>query len=136
MPNTTTTQLSGMEDADDDFIYRWLMNGCKLAFDVSVGNGHSAQISASIDDRDFGPATDHLPGDGGVVEPLRGKVLGISADVRAGTQSPPPAALVTVTIWQQSAQAPGQRLVLQKFDKTGSFGTGNVCRLDFGIDLE
>jgi hypothetical protein len=134
--SNTTTQLAGMEDADDDFIYRSLMNGCELAFEVTVGNGHSAQLRASIDAQDWGPAADRLPGDAGGVEPLRGKVLGVSADVRAGAQSPPPAALVTVTIWQQSAQAAGQRLVAHTFEKTGSFGAGDTCRLDFGIDLE
>jgi hypothetical protein len=48
----------------------------------------------------------------------------------------PPAALVTVTIWQQSSQGPGQRLAPHTFEKTGSFGADDVCRLEFGIDLE
>jgi hypothetical protein len=118
--------------------YGWLMPGCTLSIVAGVGNGHTAELAVMVIGQSWGPAKDYLSADAGPVEPLIGRIVNVVSTVTAGASSPspPPPPLVTVTLFQQSPQAPGQRLVLETLTVNGTFGAGNVCRLDFGILLK
>jgi hypothetical protein len=129
-------------DADDgrDLSYGFLIPGCTLSLDASVGNGHTAEVSASVNDQTFGPRKNRLALDAGPNEPLMGQFLTIVADVSvgAGSPTPPPPPLVTITLFQQSPRAPGKRLVLETLNVKGTFDTetGTIAQLDIPILLK
>ena len=139
--NRVTTLLSatsGPSEGGQGLSYGWLMPTCTLDVEVSVGNGHSAELSVTVAGKTMGPAKDHLSIDAGATEPLIGQILNVVTTVTAGAASPtpPPPPLVTVTLFQKSGQAPGQQLVPETLPVKGTFDANNVCRLDFGILLK
>ena len=139
--NRLVDLLSGtMSDPDDgrSLSYGFLIPGCTLGLDASVGNGHTAEISASVNDKSFGPSKNRLAFDAGPNEPLIGQFLTIVADVSvgAGSPAPPPPPLVTITLFQQSPKAPGKRLVLETLNVKGAFDGGTIAQLDIPILLK
>jgi hypothetical protein len=140
--NRLVDLFSGTTSDPDDgrnLSYGYLIPGCSLSLDASVGNGHTAEISASVNDQSFGPRKNRLALDAGPNEPLIGQFVTVVADVSvgAGSPTPPPPPLVTITLFQQSARAPGKRLVLETMNVKGTFDTGTtIAQLDIPILLK
>jgi hypothetical protein len=120
------------------FEYEWLIPDCTLDVTIAVGAGHTGQLRAAVLGQPPQQATNLLHFDAGATNPLVGEILRIKADVTVGALSPtpPPPALVTVTLFQKDPQGPGAQLLPSTLDFTGAFGPDNVCRMDFGIKLK
>jgi hypothetical protein len=122
MPSPFATPLG------QDLTYRFLVDGSTFHFKVEVGNGHTGRIVVTIAGKAWGPAQDALVGDGGAIEPLRDRVLQVTADESQRTQGGP---LLTVTIWQTHPLF--GKHTERVFTATGTFDAAGLCRLDPGV---
>jgi hypothetical protein len=134
---TQATDMSGGgAGAQDDeaLVYQFLTPGARLHVLIGIGNGHTAEISAFVDQKKWGPSKDNLVIDE-PTEPFFNKVLSFVADVTAGP-GPQRPALLTVTLYQFDAAKPAEHAVQKTFNVQRAFGASNVLRVDFGIALK
>lgn len=124
MVSPTTSVVAG----EQGLSYGFLLTGATLSVDIGIGNGHTGQLAANVNDQQFGPSLNQLTFDAGLNDPLIGQFLTIVADISVGSNSPspPPPPRMTISLWQMVG---GKQRFLETLTVTGSFGANNICQL-------